>query len=86
MKRIIDVILAGTITLPIAATFPIEQTRDAVTLQAGRHIHGKIAIAPSPRLSRASRSIVCVHGVPSPISGWSRSMATRYRSPRVYPI
>jgi NADPH:quinone reductase-like Zn-dependent oxidoreductase len=44
MKRITDAILAGKITVPIAATFPIEQTRDAVTLQAGRHVHGKIVI------------------------------------------
>jgi hypothetical protein len=29
--------------VPIAA-FPIEQIRDAVTLQAGRHVHGKIVI------------------------------------------
>ena len=45
MGRITDAILAGTITVPIAATFPIEQIQDAVTLQAGRHVHGKIVIA-----------------------------------------
>jgi NADPH:quinone reductase-like Zn-dependent oxidoreductase len=44
MERITNAILAGTITVPIAATFPIEQTRDAVTLQAERHVHGKIVI------------------------------------------
>jgi len=44
MKRITDAILAGQLTVPIAATFPIEQIRDAVTLQAGRHVHGKIVI------------------------------------------
>ncbi|GAA0613141.1 NADP-dependent oxidoreductase [Kutzneria viridogrisea] len=44
MARISDAILAGTITVPIAATFPIEQIRDAVTLQAGRHVHGKLVI------------------------------------------
>jgi NADPH:quinone reductase-like Zn-dependent oxidoreductase len=44
LERITDAILAGKITVPIAATFPIEQTRKAVTLQAGRHIHGKIVI------------------------------------------
>jgi NADPH:quinone reductase-like Zn-dependent oxidoreductase len=44
LQRITDAILAGKITVPIAATYPIEQTRDAVTLQAGRHIHGKIVI------------------------------------------
>jgi len=44
MARLTDAILAGTITVPIAATFPIERIRDAVTLQAGRHVHGKIVI------------------------------------------
>lgn len=44
LERITAAILAGDITVPIAATFPIEQIRDAVTLQAGRHVHGKIVI------------------------------------------
>jgi NADPH:quinone reductase-like Zn-dependent oxidoreductase len=44
MKRITDAIVAGEITVPIAATFPIGQVRDAVTLQAGRHVHGKIVV------------------------------------------
>jgi NADPH:quinone reductase-like Zn-dependent oxidoreductase len=46
MKRITDAILAGGIAVPIAARFPMEQIRDAVTLQAGRHVHGKIVITP----------------------------------------
>jgi NADPH:quinone reductase-like Zn-dependent oxidoreductase len=44
MARITDAILAGKITVPIAATFPVEKIREAVTQQAGRHIHGKIVI------------------------------------------
>jgi len=44
LQQITGAILAGTITVPVAATFPIEKTRDAVTLQAGRHVHGKIVI------------------------------------------
>ena len=44
LERITDAILAGKITVPIAATFPIEQIREAVTLQAGRHVHGKIVV------------------------------------------
>ena len=44
LERITDAILAGRITVPIAATFPIEQIRDAVALQAGRRVHGKIVI------------------------------------------
>jgi NADPH:quinone reductase-like Zn-dependent oxidoreductase len=44
MKRIGDAILANKIVVPIAAIFPIEQIRDAVTLQAGRHVHGKVVV------------------------------------------
>jgi len=44
LERITNAILAGRITVPIAATFPFEQIRDAVALQAGRHVHGKIVI------------------------------------------
>jgi NADPH:quinone reductase-like Zn-dependent oxidoreductase len=44
LSRITDAILAGQITVPIAAVFPVEQVRDAVELQAGRHVHGKIVI------------------------------------------
>ncbi len=46
MERITDAILAGKLTVPIAANLPIEQIRDAVALQAGRHVHGKIVITP----------------------------------------
>ncbi|MCL6302964.1 hypothetical protein M1201_32000 [Streptomyces kronopolitis] len=31
--------------MPIAATCPLEQSREAVTRQADRHVHGKIVIA-----------------------------------------
>jgi NADPH:quinone reductase-like Zn-dependent oxidoreductase len=44
LERITDAILAGKLTVALAATFPIEQIRDAVTLQAGRHVHGKIVV------------------------------------------
>jgi NADPH:quinone reductase-like Zn-dependent oxidoreductase len=44
LERITDAILAGKMTVPIAAIFPVEQIRDAVTLQAGRHVHGKIVV------------------------------------------
>lgn len=44
LGRLTDEIVAGTITVPIAASFPIEQIRDAVTLQAERHTHGKIVV------------------------------------------
>ena len=42
--QITAAILTGQITVPIAATFPIERIRDAVTLQAERHAHGKIVV------------------------------------------
>lgn len=44
LHRITDAILAGDLTVPIAARFPIEQIRVAVSLQAGRHAHGKVVV------------------------------------------
>ena len=44
LEQITEAILAGRITVPIAATFPIEQICEAVTLQSGRHTHGRIVI------------------------------------------
>ena len=44
LDRITGAIVAGQMAVPIAATFPLEQIRDAVSLQAGRHVHGKIVI------------------------------------------
>jgi NADPH:quinone reductase-like Zn-dependent oxidoreductase len=43
-KRLTDAVATGAVTVPIAATFPIERIRDAVTLAAERHTHGKIVI------------------------------------------
>jgi len=44
LERITDAIGKGQLTVPIAAVFPFERIRDAVTLQAGRHVHGKIVV------------------------------------------
>ncbi|WP_406154198.1 NADP-dependent oxidoreductase [Streptomyces sp. NBC_01023] len=44
LKRVTDAIVAGEITVPIAASFSVEQIREAVELQAGRHVHGKIVV------------------------------------------
>jgi NADPH:quinone reductase-like Zn-dependent oxidoreductase len=44
LKRITDAIVAGEITVPIAAAYPIEKIREAVQLQAGRHVHGKVVV------------------------------------------
>lgn len=44
--QITEAIIDGRITVPIAASFPIEQIREAVALQAERHTHGKMIIRP----------------------------------------
>ncbi|MGH8116645.1 MAG: NADP-dependent oxidoreductase [Rhodanobacteraceae bacterium] len=44
LARITDAITAGKLSVPIAATFPVERIRDAVALQRGGHVHGKIVI------------------------------------------
>lgn len=44
LRRITDAVAAGRLTVPIHATFPIERIQDAVRLQAGRRVHGKIVI------------------------------------------
>jgi NADPH:quinone reductase-like Zn-dependent oxidoreductase len=44
LERIADLVAAGSITVPIAATFPVEEIREAVKLQADRHVHGKIVV------------------------------------------
>lgn len=49
LPRIAAAIAAGQITIPIAATFPIEQIQEAATLQAGRHVHGKIVVTLQPQ-------------------------------------
>ena len=44
IERIAALAAAGQLRVPIAASFPVEQIRDAVALQAGRHVHGKVVI------------------------------------------
>jgi hypothetical protein len=39
-----DAISASKLAVPIAATFPIDQIREAVALQRGGHIHGKVVV------------------------------------------
>ncbi len=48
LERITDAVRSSELTVPIAATFPVEQFREAVTLQAGRHVHGKIVVTLQP--------------------------------------
>ncbi len=44
LDEIARLVAAGQLRVPIAATFPLEQIRAAVELQASRHVHGKIVI------------------------------------------
>jgi NADPH:quinone reductase-like Zn-dependent oxidoreductase len=44
LEEIARLVAAGQLRVPIAATFPVEQIRAAVELQAGRHVHGKVVI------------------------------------------
>jgi NADPH:quinone reductase-like Zn-dependent oxidoreductase len=44
IEEIARLIAAGRLRVPIAASFPVEQIRAAVKLQAGRHVHGKVVI------------------------------------------
>lgn len=44
LDRVARLIAAGHLRVPIAASFPVEEVRAAVELQAGRHVHGKVVI------------------------------------------
>jgi NADPH:quinone reductase-like Zn-dependent oxidoreductase len=44
IEEIARLVATGQLRVPIAATFPVEQIRTAVELQAGRHVHGKVVI------------------------------------------
>ncbi len=44
LERVAAWIAEGKLTVPIAATYPIEEIRDAVTLQASRHVRGKVVV------------------------------------------
>ncbi|WP_409186752.1 NADP-dependent oxidoreductase [Amycolatopsis sp. VS8301801F10] len=44
LEKIADLVAAGRLRVPIAATYPVEDVRAAVELQAGRHVHGKVVI------------------------------------------
>ncbi len=44
IEEIARLVAAGQLRVPIAASFPVEQIRAAVQLQASRHVHGKIVI------------------------------------------
>ncbi|GAA3455955.1 NADP-dependent oxidoreductase [Dactylosporangium matsuzakiense] len=44
MGRLIEAVLSKRLTVPIAATFPVERVRAAVHRQMDRHVHGKVVV------------------------------------------
>lgn len=44
VTSIADAIVRGRLSVPIAARFPVEQIREAVMLQAGRRVNGKVVV------------------------------------------
>lgn len=44
IEEIARLIATGQLRVPIAASFPMEQIRAAVELQASRHVHGKVVV------------------------------------------
>jgi NADPH:quinone reductase-like Zn-dependent oxidoreductase len=46
LAEIAGLVADGSLELPVARTFPLEQVRDAYRELAGRHSHGKIVLLP----------------------------------------
>lgn len=44
VDEVARLVATGQVRVPIAASFPVQQIREAVELQAGRHVHGKVVI------------------------------------------
>ncbi|GAA2598332.1 NADP-dependent oxidoreductase [Winogradskya consettensis] len=44
IEEIARLVATGRLRVPLAASFPVERIRDAVELQAARHVHGKVVI------------------------------------------
>jgi NADPH:quinone reductase-like Zn-dependent oxidoreductase len=44
LEHVAALIAERKLEVPIAATYPIEKIRDAVALQAGRHVQGKVVV------------------------------------------
>jgi NADPH:quinone reductase-like Zn-dependent oxidoreductase len=44
IERIARLAAEGRLRVPIASSFPIDEVRAAVALQAGRHVHGKVVV------------------------------------------
>ena len=41
-----DLVADGSISVPVAATYPLARVREAYTELAKRHTHGKIVLIP----------------------------------------
>lgn len=54
LAEIAELVASGRVELPIAATYPLEQVRDAFAELAHRHTHGKIVLVPEPVGTAAS--------------------------------
>jgi NADPH:quinone reductase-like Zn-dependent oxidoreductase len=46
LAELAGLIAAGELEIPVAATFPLDQVRDAYRLLEGGHIRGKIVLIP----------------------------------------
>ena len=44
LEKLARLVATGQLRVPIAASFPVEQIRKAVGLQAGRHAKGKVVV------------------------------------------
>ncbi|MBN9391810.1 MAG: NADP-dependent oxidoreductase [Chloroflexi bacterium] len=44
LERVAELVVAGKIIVPIAATYPVEQIQEAARFQATRHAHGKVVV------------------------------------------
>ncbi len=46
LSEVADLVASGQIEIPIAATYPLDQVRDAFAMLEDRHTHGKIVLVP----------------------------------------
>jgi NADPH:quinone reductase len=46
LTEMAELVASGQIEIPIAATYPLEQVRDAYEELEARHTHGKIVLIP----------------------------------------
>lgn len=44
LEKVAELVVAGKIIVPIAATYPVEQIQEAARFQATRHAHGKVVV------------------------------------------